>query len=354
MKKNITIILIILLLLAGAGGAAYFYVKNLAKPVSLTESSKDVRVEIPHGTSVYSVSKLLKNEKLIRSDKLFYYSVRFPVIKKIFFPEEEDFSFTLRSGIYHIQDNMNIVQIQKVLSSGQQEYIKVSIPEGYTISQIARELEKNEICPAADFIQVCKSDKIRYDYNIPGDSCEGYLFPDTYFLTVGMNAELIAKLMIDNFFEKIKSVPNLAEKSSEDLFYTVRLASIVEKEYAVADEAPLIASVFKNRLRRNIGLYSCATVVYVLTEIEGRPHPDRILIQDTRIDNPYNTYIWAGLPPGAISNPGLIALDAATNTPKTNYYFFQVVDAEEGRHVFTSSFEDHIENHISVNRRKNN
>ena len=139
--------------------------------------------------------------------------------------------------------------------------------------------------------------------------------------------------------------------NDEDLFYTVRLASVVEKEYAVVDEAPIIASVFKNRLRRNIGLYSCATIVYILTEIEGRPHPDRILIEDTKIDNPYNTYKWAGLPPGAISNPGLIALDAATNTPKTNYYYFQVVDAEQGRHVFTSSFEDHVENHLTVTKR---
>jgi len=83
-----------------------------------------------------------------------------------------------------------------------------------------------------------------------------------------------------------------------------------------------------------------------ITEIEGRPHPDVILISDTKIDNPYNTYKWAGLPPGPISNPGLIALDAATNTPKTNYYFFQVVDPSQGRHVFTSTFEEHKVNKL--------
>ena len=92
----------------------------------------------------------------------------------------------------------------------------------------------------------------------------------------------------------------------------------MKKEYKVPSEAPLIASVFKNRLRRNIGLYSCATLVYIITEINGEPHPDRILIEDTKIDNPYNTYKWAGLTPGAISNPGLIALKAAANPPKTN------------------------------------
>ncbi len=351
MKKGSKIFLIILAVILALVLSAFLYVKNLAKAQVSGQATKVVRVEIPSGMSVYGVSHLLKNEGLIKSEKLFYYSARFPLITKILLPKEEKFSFTLKSGIYHIPDNLNIAQIQKLLSSGQQEYIKISIPEGYTIRQIAGLLEENKICPSLDFIQICNGEDLRNKYSIPGDSCQGYLFPDTYFLTAGMQAQSVAELMIDNFFEKIKSLPNLAQMNADELFYTVRLASIIEKEYAVADEAPLIASVFKNRLRRNIGLYSCATIVYILTEIEGRPHPDRILIEDTKIDNPYNTYKWAGLPPGAISNPGLIALDAATNTPKTNYYFFQVVDANEGRHVFTTNFEDHIENHLSVTKK---
>ena len=151
--------------------------------------------------------------------------------------------------------------------------------------------------------------------------------------------------MLDTFFEKAKEIPGFLDKTPEEMYETVILASIVEREYRVEEEAPLIASVFKNRLRRNIGLYSCATVEYILTEIEGRPHPERILIEDTKIDNPYNTYKWAGLPPGPISNPGLVALKASADTPKTNYYFFQIVDPAAGKHVFTTSFEEHIESH---------
>ena len=83
----------------------------------------------------------------------------------------------------------------------------------------------------------------------------------------------------------------------------------------------------------------------MLTEIEGRPHPERILIEDTKIDNPYNTYKWAGLPPGPISNPGLVALSASAKTPKTDYYFFQVSDPAAGRHVFTRDFDEHIQSH---------
>ena len=123
------------------------------------------------------------------------------------------------------------------------------------------------------------------------------------------------------------------------------MASIVEKEYKVKEEAPLIASVFKNRIRHNIGLYSCATIVYIITEIQGKPHPNRILTKDTKIDNPYNTYKWAGLTPGPISNPGLTALDAVINTPKTSYFFFQVKDEKKGTHVFTETFEEHKTNH---------
>lgn len=345
MKKFLIVLLIILLVLAGGLLAAAGYVKKLSSPVSAADDGTKVRIEIPSGMSVSGAASLLAENSLIKNEKLFYYTARYPQLKGLLYGKENAQAFVLRSGIYYISPSMNIAEIQSVLSSGQQEYIRVSIPEGLTISKIAAELEENRICKAEDFISLCKSPDFAAENGIAGDSCEGFLFPDTYFLTAGMAARDVAQLMIDNFFKKIKEIPSLAEANSADLFQTVTLASIVEREYRVEDEAPLIASVFKNRLRRNIGLYSCATVEYILTEIEGRPHPDRILIEDTKIDNPYNTYKWAGLPPGPISNPGMVALRASSDTPKTNYYFFQIVDPAEGRHVFTTSFEEHIESH---------
>lgn len=350
MKKIKVFILVILcLLIFLLAGISYFFYQ--IKPVVSGEATQEVRVEIPYGISVMNVAKLLKEENLIRNEKIFYYMARWPQLRNICFPDESEQSFSLKSGIYTIKNNLNIAQIQTLLSSGQQEYIKVSIPEGLTITKIAALLESNRICDSEDFINKAKNAEIAQKYGIPANSCEGYLFPDTYYLTVGMSGEAIVDLMVNNFFEKIKEVENLSEKSPNDLFEVVKLASIVEREYRVKDEAPLIASVFKNRLRRTIGLYSCATVEYVLTEIEGRPHPERILIEDTRIDSPYNTYLYAGLPPGPISNPGLVSLDASTNTPKTKYYFFQIVDADEGRHVFSESFEEHKINHnLSVKK----
>ena len=346
MKKLLIVLLTVLVLLAGGVLVAAGFVKKLGSPVSAADDGTKVRIEIPNGMSVSGAAGLLAENQLIRNEKLFYYTARYPQLKGFLYGKDAGQSgFVLRSGIYYVSPAMNIAQIQELLSSGQQEYIKVSLPEGLTISKIAAELEENRICNASDFIKVCKSAGFAAKNNIPGETAEGFLFPDTYFLTAGMDAQSVAQLMVDNFFSKISSIPALAAMNQADLYQAVILASIVEREYRVEDEAPLIASVFKNRLRRNIGLYSCATVEYILTEIEGRPHPERILIEDTKIDNPYNTYKWAGLPPGPISNPGLVALRASADTPKTNYYFFQVVDPAAGRHVFTTNFEEHIESH---------
>lgn len=344
MKKKLAVLMILFLLLLAflAGGA--ILLKKLGAPVSADNQTK-VRFEVPSGMSISEAGAKLSSNGLIRNQKLFYYTARYPKLKNFLYGKGADKPFILRSGIYYISPSMNIADIQQELSSGQQEYIKVSIPEGLTISKIAAELEENGICPAADFISLCKDEAFAAKHNIKGLTCEGFLFPDTYFLTAGMTAEAVADIMIENFFEKLKTIPSLAEKNDAEIFQIVTLASIVEREYRVEDEAPLIASVFKNRLRRDIGLYSCATVEYIITEIQGRPHPDRILIEDTKIDDPYNTYKWAGLPPGPISNPGLVALRASADTPKTDYYFFQVVDPAAGRHVFTTTFDDHIQSH---------
>ena len=159
--------------------------------------------------------------------------------------------------------------------------------------------------------------------------------------------------MVENFFNTIKKIEGYSELSDDKLLYYVTLASIIEREYRIDDEAPLIASVFKNRLAKNIGLYSCATIEYIITEIQNRPHPDVITYADLAIDSPYNTYKWAGLTPGPISNPGEVALNAALNSAKTNYYFFRLVDANAGRHVFTKDFSKHISEGYISNTKKN-
>jgi UPF0755 protein len=120
------------------------------------------------------------------------------------------------------------------------------------------------------------------------------------------------------------------------------MASIVEREYRVDEEAPLMAGVFYNRLRIGMALQSCATVEYVITEIQGRPHPERLFDRDIEIRNPYNTYMVPGLPPGPISAPGEVALHAAFNPVPSDYLYFRLVNPAEGRHYFSKTLDDHI------------
>ena len=248
----------------------------------------------------------------------------------------------IQAGVYTVSSDQSVTEILNLLQTGQREYIPVSIPEGLTVSKIATLLEQKNVVQAEEFKKAAQAVSLLTEYQIPAASFEGYLFPDTYYFDTGMTAEAVVRMMVDTFFTRIETIPALHDMSPEDLFYVVRLASIVEREYRVAEEAPLIASVFTNRLKENIGLYSCATIEYIITEIQGQPHPDVILEQDLKINSPYNTYMWAGLPPGPISNPGLIALQAAADPPETEYYFFRLIDPEKGSHYFSAKFEEHI------------
>lgn len=349
MKKLIKVLLVLLLLIiiviAGAGVMLY----NQFKPVESSPDAEAVRFEIPYGTSAYQITQELKAQNLIKNNKIFYYLLLRPnYLKKIYssyeFPEKLDF----KSGLYKISPNMNYADIILLLASGKSEYVKLSIPEGLTISKIGKILEDNEVCSSQDFIAACKNQEIVNEYNIPFNTLEGYLFPDTYYFDVNMKGEKVARKMVNNFFEKISDIKAFKNMSAEDLNKTVILASVVEREYKLAEEAPLIASVFSNRIKINMGLQSCATIEYIITEIKGLPHPERILESDLKIDSPYNTYKWAGLTPGPISNPGIIALKAAAEPADTEYYFFQVIDADAGKHVFKKTFNEHKQIHVLV------
>ena len=310
-------------------------------------NSKEFRVEIPSGSSVARISEILVEKGLIRSDRAFYLAARFPLIS---------FRKTaprLQSGFYNLNSSMDALQIMSVLESGLQDYTRVSVPEGFTLRKIALLLEKSEVCSAEDFIAACHNLDLLKKYQIPADSFEGFLFPDTYFFAPGMGAEKALDMMLDSFFSKIAEIPYFKDKSPSEFYETLVLASIIEREYRVPDEAPLIASVFKNRIDAGVGLYSCATIEYILTEIQGKPHPDIITYDDLKIDSPYNTYKWAALPPSPISNPGLIALNAAANPPETDYFYFTLTDSAAGSHTFSKSFNAHVKAGTNFRTKKN-
>ncbi len=320
---------------AGAGGAvlaaaAILAFLNSSPPRGPTG---DRLFEISKGESVSRIAHRLQQDRYIRAAPLMRALARLAGTGGAF-----------RAGYYRIPPHAPTTRVYRLLVSGEQTLEKITIPEGWTIRKIAALLESRGIMPAAEFEAVAGSPGTAARLGIAGSSLEGYLFPDTYLVPRPFPAATLAEIMVKNFFDTLGKVePGYRAMSSQQLQDTVILASIVEREYRAPEEAPLIASVFLNRLRRGIGLESCATLEYIITEIQQKAHPEYITLEDERVDSPYNTYKWAGLPPGPISNPGRVALEAAFRPVRTNYLYFVLRDKEAGRHYFSRDLRQHNE-----------
>lgn len=283
--------------------------------------------EVRRGESAMSVGRRLENANIIRNRYFWYLLCR--VKKEI-----------IKTGTYQLELPANQLAIHGILVSGRQILQKVTIPEGVTLKKTARILEDAGICPRQDFLDSAENKQIINHYKIPNATMEGYLFPDTYLFPFDYNADSVVRAMADNFFEKISTIDG--GLSPEELNKRVILASIIEREYRLAEEAPVMAGVFFNRLDIGMALQSCATVEYIITEIQGLPHPVVLLNKDIEIRNPYNTYILPGLPPGPISNPGTTSLHAVFYPDKNNYLYFRLEDSDSGKHYFSRTLDEHI------------
>ncbi len=247
-----------------------------------------------------------------------------------------------KSGYFRLLPGDSALDVHNLLVSGYQEQIKVTIPEGWTLKKIAGHLEAKGISTRAEVLAAASSPALLARLRVPAENLEGYLYPDTYFFPPGYPAEAIVEQMALNFFDRLGELdPEAKRLNPGELHEKLILASIVEREYRLEAEAPLIASVFVNRLHYTIGLESCATLEYIITDLLDRPHPRYLSAEDKRIKSPYNTYLWAGLPPGPISNPGRVALAAALHPARTNFYYFVLKDAETGQHYFSDSLQQH-------------
>jgi UPF0755 protein len=287
---------------------------------------------VERGDSARSVAAALESRGLLRS------ALAFKVLARI-----EGSGASLKAGSYRIEAGMGAKGILDELVSGKQALAKVTVPEGYTLSQLAALLDRLGLEPKASFLAAASDPKLLSELGISANSAEGYLFPDTYFFPVGYPAEGIIRQMVKAFRDRVSRIPEAAALDAAELHDRVILASIVEREYKSPDEAPLMASVFYNRLKIRMALQSCATVVYVITERQGKPHPEVIYDRDLKLDDPYNTYEHRGLPPGPISNPGMTALKAVFYPTATKYLYFRLMDPSAGKHHFSASLEEHID-----------
>jgi len=249
----------------------------------------------------------------------------------------------IRTGTYRIRMPASQIEIYRVLVYGQEVLHKVTIPEGVTLKKMAKIIDESGVCSAQEFLAAADDPQIISQYNIPNKSMEGYLFPDTYYFPAEYPAQKIVTTMADNLFVNLKKLdPAILAMTPKELNEKIIIASIVEREYRVEKEAPIMAGVFYNRLKIKMALQSCATVEYIITEIQNRPHPSVLLFTDIEIDHPYNTYVKPGLPPGPISAPGLTALRASFYPDKTNYLYFRLEDVASGRHYFSRTYDQHI------------
>ena len=321
------ILLFFVVIAGGIAAALVFYVNR--PPAGISAEGTMFRVE--EGETVRSIAGRLEDRGLIRS------ALYLRILSRLKGSQDN-----FQVGAYKILPGYTTAKVHDLLTSGRQSLVRVTIPEGWTISMIAEQLDERGVTSGEKFFEAAHSAEMVNELFIPGDSVEGYLFPDTYFFPENHPAEAAIRTMVETFFENLREIqPDYELWKRKKLHETVILASIVEREYQVEEEAPLIASVFVNRLKYNIGLESCATLAYIITEIQGLPHPQYITKADTTIDSPYNTYKWHGLPPGPISSPGRIALDAAFHPSQTDFYYFLRKDPQSGEHYFSTDLEEH-------------
>jgi UPF0755 protein len=209
------------------------------------------------------------------------------------------------------------------------------IPEGWTAAEVAQRLGALGLAEPEAFLAVVHDPASAGTLGVEGKSLEGYLFPETYFLQRGIEAPEIARMLVEQFLAAWRPLEEEARAQGMTMREVVTLASIVEKETGAATERPLIASVFRNRLRIGMRLDSDPTVIYGIARFDGNLR--RVDLENEQ--NPYNTYRIAGLPPGPIANPGGDALRAVVRPAQSDYLYF--VSRNDGSHEFSRSLQEH-------------
>ena len=285
-------------------------------------------IDIPSGTNAKEIVHILeKNEIIGKNNYLFIILIKLSKLE-----------VKLKFGEYNLSPSLNMLQILNKLARGEIVVYKITIPEGYNSIQIAELLDKKEIVEKESFLKLVKYGE---------KSWEGYLFPDTYEVPKKYGAENMLKLMLSNFEQVAvdNKLINKAEQTGFTMDEIITLASIIEKEAKFAEEKRQISSVFHNRLKSGMKLQSCATIQYIL----GKPK-EKLEESDLEIESPYNTYLYKGLPPGPICNPGIDSIIAALEPANEDYLFFVLGD--NGRHIFSKTYEEHLKNKNGKNDKK--
>lgn len=297
-----------------------------------------VRVAVRDGDSPRDIGERLERAGVIQSSRLFRVVVAL-----------EGVGGTLIAGDYEFEKGLPVLEVVDRIHRGITAPIQVTIAEGLQSGEIADLLERKGVVQRGPFLAALEGGDFDFPFlhDLPaGATREGFLFPATYAFSKDTPAEDVVRRLLQGFQDNVYAQISL-EGTGLDLMEAVTLASIVEREAAVASERPLIASVFLNRLRAGLPLQADPTVQYALA---GDPASVRrygywkkdLTEADLDVDSPYNTYVHVGLPPGPIANPGLDSIRAVLKPLQTNFLFF--VAKPDGTHAFAATLEEHQRN----------
>ncbi len=315
-----------------AGGVLYgvtWYQRQVDPP---GVPGPEVSVVIPSNTSTSGIAKLLHTNKVVSNAKVFRYWTQ--VQGKGGF----------EAGKYVFRQNSSFAATLDVLQNGPSvpEQQKVTIPEGFRVEQIAARIAEKLPGRSGDkFLAAVKANKIRSAYQpVEVTNLEGFLFPDTYVVGLEENEELIATRMVENFDQVGDSLGLGSSQDKVELtpYETLIVASLIEREAKLDSDRAKISRVIYNRLKANMYLQIDATILYAMND-----NTTRLLLEDLKLDTPYNSYTNKGLPPGPIANPGRASLEAALN-PEPGDWLYYVVTSADGAHSFATSFKEHRRN----------
>jgi UPF0755 protein len=287
------------------------------------------------GYSTRRIAVELKKAGVIRNERVFW-------LWHALHPK-----LSLKAGEYRFEREATLPQVYERIARGDIYFHVVTIPEGYTMFDIAKAMEDAGLGSAADFVHVAETQtQLISDLAPEAKSLEGYLFPNTYQFTRTESLEEMAAAMVHQFrqvAQQIGLIASLYSGLNSDVPKVVTMASIVEKETAAPEERPRVASVYYNRLAQHVALDADPSVIYA--ELLTGTYQGSLHHADLAVDSPYNTYRFPGLPPGPIGNPGRSALEAALRPDSTDFLYF-VSDAN-GHHRFARSLEEHNRNVVA-------
>ena len=329
--KKLLLLVLALIVLASAASGTWVY-SDLRKPVSHARSGQ--YIEIPKGSSPSWIINKLLAEGIIKHE--------WPL--KLYLKSTGK-GATLKAGEYDFPSPISPLSVVAKLQQGQRRLNRITIPEGWTRWDIAREMVKlPELHLNSEAQALALMDNVRLirDIDPKATNLEGYLFPDTYEFSPETTADELVEMMVKRFRSVWK--PDWTERA-RSLNMTPReivtIASIIETEAKLEEDRPLVASVIYNRLQKNIPLAVDSTVIYA-SKLEGKWRYDgRVYLSDIQRRSPYNTRIFTGLPPGPVASPGESSLKAALNPATSDYlYYVRNPDRDDGAHNFYNNSRD--------------